>query len=149
MHNQCNMYRYTINLTFMAFIFTLLLIAAGCSWHTGNSLPPIHAGAEQPLVRYASGQGWSKQTSNAFHFTSQGSELIPYDWFLALELPGSSALFKDHLDRYGFLYEPEQTNPKLLNPDHLPIGFALHITQPPVRSMPYGSNPVQSHTGRS
>src|SRR5262245_45845990 len=35
-------------------------------------------------------QNWSADESLAFYFTPQGSQLIPYAWFLALEQPGSS-----------------------------------------------------------
>ena len=32
-------------------------------------------------------QGWSADERIQFYYTSQGSQLIPYDWFLALEQP--------------------------------------------------------------
>jgi mono/diheme cytochrome c family protein len=69
-------------------------------------------------------QGWSKELRELFYFTPQGSRLIPYAWFMALERPGSEALFADpaNLQRYGFL---PADGPHLLNPDGLPIGFAI------------------------
>ena len=35
-------------------------------------------------------QNWSPSDSLSFYYTPQGSQLIPYDWFLALEQPGAS-----------------------------------------------------------
>jgi hypothetical protein len=72
-------------------------------------------------------QGWTDDQRLHFHHTSQGTRLIPYDWFMALEQPCLSLvacdLFADktYLARFGFLSSP--TDPKL-NPNGLPIGFA-------------------------
>src|SRR5262245_61951168 len=32
-------------------------------------------------------QGWTNDERQDFYFTAQGSELLPYDWFLVLEMP--------------------------------------------------------------
>ena len=32
-------------------------------------------------------QGWSPADSQRYYFTSQGSQILPYDWFLVLEQP--------------------------------------------------------------
>jgi len=72
-------------------------------------------------------QGWTDDQRLAFHHTPQGTRLLPYDWFMALEQPCLSlfgcGLFsnKTYLARFGFL--SSQTDPKV-NPDGLPIGFA-------------------------
>ncbi len=66
-------------------------------------------------------QGWSKRVQEKFWFTSQGSRLIPYAWFLALEVVDSEQLFKDesHMREYSYIPFPSFK----LNPDALPIGF--------------------------
>ena len=50
-------------------------------------------------------QGWSKRVQEKFWFTSQGSRLIPYAWFLALEVVDSEQLFKDesHMREYSYI----------------------------------------------
>ena len=49
-------------------------------------------------------QGWSERDRTMFYTTSQGSQLLPYSWYLALEQPGGGAPFNaDHLARYGYL----------------------------------------------
>jgi hypothetical protein len=72
-------------------------------------------------------QGWSPDQQFQFHHTTQGTRLVPYDWFMALEQPCFSLfgceLFADktYLARFGFL--TSKTDPKI-NPDGLPVGFA-------------------------
>ena len=69
-------------------------------------------------------QGWNQSQREDFWFTSQGSRLMPYTWFLALEVgaPTSQILFHDraNMDRYGYIAAPASAR----NPDGLPIGFA-------------------------
>jgi hypothetical protein len=56
-----------------------------------------------------------------FYTTTQGSQLVPYDWYLALEQPDSAAPFsEDHLSRYGYLGYPA-------NKDGLPLGFVRDL----------------------
>ena len=67
-------------------------------------------------------QGWSPDTRNRWHFISQGTALVPYEWFLALEQPGGGALLSSpaNMQRLGFLIEPADRD---YNPDALPVGF--------------------------
>ena len=71
-------------------------------------------------VRYL-WQGWKPADSMWFYNTTQGSDLLPYDFFMALEKPGTSELFRsnDNLNYYRYL--PQQAT--LSNPDGLPVGF--------------------------
>lgn len=66
-------------------------------------------------------QGWSAADSLWFYNTTQGSNLLPYDFFLVLEQPGSSALFRtdENIDRYGYLPQRQTVS----NPDGLPAGM--------------------------
>lgn len=76
-------------------------------------------------------QGWSPELRELFYYTPQGSHLMPYDWFLALEQAGdrtgeqtgNEARFAApaHLAGYGFLLP---TDASALNPGALPVGFA-------------------------
>jgi mono/diheme cytochrome c family protein len=68
-------------------------------------------------------QGWTDEAEQRFWFTSQGSQVLPYDWFMALEQPHSKAPFHDraNLESFGFIAAPVSA----CNPDGLPIGFAL------------------------
>jgi len=66
-------------------------------------------------------QGWTVADSDWFYRTTQGSQLLPYAFFLALEQADAPALFRDahNMQKYRFL--PQR--PSSTNPDGLPIGF--------------------------
>ncbi len=72
-------------------------------------------------------QGWNNADSLWFYNTTQGSNLIPYDLFMALEQPDSSILFRDNalIDKYRYL--PQK--PTFFNPDGLPVGLVKDTYQ--------------------
>lgn len=79
-------------------------------------------------------QNWSAEQREWFYHTAQGTALLPYRWFLALEQPklkvfGAVPKFSDptYLARFGFL--PDAASPQ--NPDGLPVGFAKHTVIDP------------------
>ena len=47
-------------------------------------------------------QGWEPRDSMEFYTRPQGSRLLPYSWFLALEQPTGEALFRDPANRNVF-----------------------------------------------
>lgn len=65
-------------------------------------------------------QGWSDADRIKFYNTSQGSQLMPLSWFLALERADSQEPFAgDKLARFGYLPDSEtMTGP-------LPVGFTV------------------------
>lgn len=93
----------------------VLAAAAGLSISAATS-------AETAPVQFLD-QGWSKEIRALFYFTPQGSRMIPYAWFMALESADGRGMFSDsdNLTRYGFI----AGEPHPLNPDGLPIGFAI------------------------
>ncbi len=66
-------------------------------------------------------QGWSPADRAAYHRTSQGSAVMPYALFLALEQADSTEPFRADAvsDRFGLITEPAEP---ATNPDGLPIG---------------------------
>ncbi|TMP22871.1 hypothetical protein CWB99_23730 [Pseudoalteromonas rubra] len=107
-----------------------LLVLIGCSTnrHTAPA-DPIDITKEQGDVpkRVWLDQGWSEKVREDFWFTGQGSQIIPYTWFVWLEQADSEQLFR-HADHMEFLrYLPSKASE--LNPGGLPIGFALHSNQ--------------------
>jgi len=75
--------------------------------------------AEAQPVRFQTGQGWSSQARAWMYGFTQGSQLIPYGWFRALEVPDGTTLFRaDGLARFGYLPNPGGI-------DQLPVGFAI------------------------
>ena len=70
-------------------------------------------------------QGWTDPERDWFYTTTQGSRMIPFDWFLALETPGGAGLFKDESHMAGFGYLPALDESE--NPDGLPIGVVADV----------------------
>ena len=70
-------------------------------------------------------QNWDRKTAERFWFTSQGSQIMPYDWFLALEQASNTTLFRDpaNMERLRYIQGPASE----LNPDNLPIGFVKDV----------------------
>jgi mono/diheme cytochrome c family protein len=66
-------------------------------------------------------QNWSPAQSVQFYFTEQGSRIVPYRWFLALEQADSTTLFRDNQNILKYRYLPQ--NPGASNADGLPVGF--------------------------
>lgn len=66
-------------------------------------------------------QGWDEHDRATFYHAAQGSPIIPYAYFLALEHADSVELFsgRKSLSAYGLIYWKETAN----NPDNLPIGL--------------------------
>ncbi len=72
-------------------------------------------------------QGWSASDSLWFYNTTQGSGLMPYDFFLALEQADTEQPFRSNnlIDKYRYL--PQK--PTFFNPDGLPVGFVKETYQ--------------------
>jgi len=66
-------------------------------------------------------QNWDKTQREEFYTLTQGSRLIPYDWFLHLEQANSEKPFRDASNMNRYRYLPQKTSEK--NPHGLPIGF--------------------------
>jgi len=73
-------------------------------------------------------QGWTDSQRVEFHHTSQGTRLVPYAWFMALEQPCISLLEcnafskPEYLGQFGFIASKADTK---WNPAGLPVGFAV------------------------
>jgi hypothetical protein len=66
-------------------------------------------------------QNWSPSQSTQFYFTPQGAQIVPYNWFLALEQADSATPFRDNQNILKYRYLAQNSGPK--NPDGLPVGF--------------------------
>ena len=116
----------------------LLIIAVGLVVVAALLYPLLHDKLEELSVHVPEyqrppevvrlDQNWTAAQRKRFHHTPQGTRLVPYDWFKALEQPCLSlsgcGMFTDpaYLDRFGFI--PSEADPEL-NPDGLPVGFAI------------------------
>lgn len=72
-------------------------------------------------------QGWSANDSLWYYNTTQGSALLPYDLFLALEQEDNDTLFRDNQNMDHYRYLPQK--PTFFNPDGLAVGFVKETYQ--------------------
>jgi hypothetical protein len=84
------------------------------------TVAPDQFGDQFSSVRYLQ-QGWTPADSLWFYNTTQGSNLLPYDFFMALEKPGTSELFRSNENLNYYRYLPQKAT--LSNPDGLPVGL--------------------------
>jgi uncharacterized protein (DUF2235 family) len=90
--------------------------------HNGLEVPKI----ERPKDIAWLWQNWTEDQRHRYYHTAQGSELLPYAWFIALEQPRftikGAPPFKDDNYLQGFGFIPDYAYAE--NPDALPVGFA-------------------------
>ena len=79
-------------------------------------------------------QGWDDQDRDIFWYISQGSYIIPYNWFLELNDPETKKPLRDGLARFGFIHADYGTRVSDLNRDKLPIGLTREL--PPASAFP-------------
>jgi len=116
--------------------------------------PSENMPAYRPVEVSFGKQNWSPDQRAWFYHTAQGTELLPYRWFLALEQPkvkpfGTVPKFADavYLARFGFL--PDAASPQ--NPDGLPVGFAKDTVVDPTSGQTVevlGLTCAACHTGQ-
>jgi mono/diheme cytochrome c family protein len=70
-------------------------------------------------------QGWAASDSLWFYNADQGSDLLPYDFFLVLEQSKSTDLFRADENINHFRYIPQKKTSS--NPDALPVGMVADI----------------------
>lgn len=93
------------------------------SWEVINTGDPV-PGSKDKAVSLE--QGWTVATQQAYYFTNQGSRILPYEWFLVLEMPDSQELFRGDKNMRNLRYLPTDADKKW-NPDGLPVGFVRDI----------------------
>lgn len=122
------------------------LWAAGCQ----TTSPPPQAPAATTEAGWAGRwvnleQGWSPETRQQFWFTDQGSEIIPYAWFLAVEQAHGTELLRSDANIMRLGYLPEGASS--YNPDGLPVGFAKAVARKDGKEW-FGLTCAACHTGQ-
>lgn len=122
----------------------LIVLVALFLWRCERTIPENRItgyNAEQGVFYPA--QNWDNDIRDRFAFTSFGSRIIPYRWFLSLEQADSEALLRDYvfLNSLGFIAAPSSP----MNPDGLPVGFSRDIDSSDPREW-LGLNCAACHT---
>lgn len=98
-------------------VLALALPAIGCWTHHLSAQTTTNSPPNSRLI-YAD-QGWTTADRDIFYTTSQGSRMMPYDWFKALRrLDVDEPFGADQLKRYGYL-------PNERSRINLPVGFVI------------------------
>jgi len=86
---------------------------------SGVGVDPPHPSVRE--VKYLD-QSWTDDDRIEFYYVGQGSQLVPYSWFISLERAESDELLRSdrHMASLGFI--PHVVEERR-NPDGLPIGF--------------------------
>ena len=65
-------------------------------------------------------QNWNADERQEFYTTTQGSRIMPYKWFVALETAdGTDSFLRNRIPALGYISNPKSSN----NPDSLPVGY--------------------------
>jgi hypothetical protein len=124
-----------VPLLLLALAFSMLSLVGCQQLHQlFDNRPSENMPPHKPVNVQFNNQHWSADQREWFYHTAQGTELVPYKWFLALEQPkikflGRVSKFADtkYLARFGFL--PDAVGPQ--NSDGLPVGFAKDTVTDP------------------
>lgn len=120
--NMKSLLRLTLSVLIISLVACSILQREGRYFSHASTISKVDAIGSIP-VRISLEQNWTDQTRMDFWFTSQGSRIIPYSWFMWLEQADSRALFRDagHMEQLRYLPVASSA----VNPAGLPIGFAL------------------------
>ncbi len=121
--------------SFFGFVAGALILLAGNKIYQGWDVDPDRGAIAISEGAYAESyeipeyldQGWDANDSLWFYNTTQGSALLPYDFFLVLEQADSEQLFRSNKNIDKFRYLPQAKT--FFNPDALPVGFAKETYQ--------------------
>jgi cytochrome c553 len=135
------------------FVVVVAICASGCRRETATVNP---SPASQPAAQSASSSTASQYTNglsadkrSRFYHLSEGGEVYPVDWLLALETTVTDASgktetrpFLETLDRFGFVPDPVSQE----NPYGLPVGMT--VAKSPVTGLDTaGVNCAACHVG--
>jgi hypothetical protein len=110
-------------------VFLAGLVAGWLVHSSGSRAADVRAATPLPPVPAAGGRnGLSDSDRTSFYHLSEGGELYPLDWFLALDVEtpagdGSVRVrpFLENIERYGLIADGTSTG----NPYALPVGVSL------------------------
>jgi len=91
---------------------------------------------------------WTEAERQRYYHLTQGSQIMPYNWFVALEQPGISekALFiaPEYTTQFRLIPDPNTIS----NPDRLPVGFAKDEPDPVTNIENVGLTCAACHTAQ-
>jgi hypothetical protein len=127
----------------MVSIALTVMMGWGCTAVAAGAGSPAQGERAKPTPLI---QGWDEKLRNQYYFTPQGSRMMPYAWFMALERADSTELFASpgSMSRYDWVYP--LTSSSELNPGGLPVGFIKEDVGIPGVGPSVGMNCAACHT---
>lgn len=114
----------------LAFALVALLLVGGGILLYRLYYPPLPPHIRISAMGELNNGVWTDAERQHYYHLSQGSQIMPYDWFVALEQPGlvpkRPFIDPDYTAQFRFVPDPNPIN----NPDRLPIGFAKDDPDP-------------------
>lgn len=97
-------------------------------------------------VLYLNNNVWTENERQRYYHLSQGSQIMPYDWFVALEQGDKDEPFvaDDNMTKFRFIPDADSIS----NPDRLPIGFAKDDPDPITGVVNVGLTCAACHTAQ-
>lgn len=144
------MFKNTYKVGAFALSLSLAAFLTACTSKSDNSQFGINDSAEITSKKITKtvtlDQGWNWDMQQKFWYTTQGSQFMPYDWFLNLEQMHSTKLFTDpsYFKRYNYILQ----KPTPMNPDGLPIGFVKNSSGKMGEQNWVGLTCAACHTGQ-
>jgi uncharacterized protein (DUF2235 family) len=140
---------FVIGLLLSALVAAAVFETGDFFWHYALDVPKIDRPAEVKWLQ----QNWTEEQRHQYYHMAQGSVLIPYSWFLALEQPSLSLkavpLLRENSYLQGFGFIPDTAYEQ--NPDGLPVGFTRddHYVDPATgqKNVVLGLTCAACHTG--
>jgi RoxA-like, cytochrome c-like len=126
-------------------VTALLLAIAGIAYKTCGPILPPEIPPSKNFV-HLDNSGWSVPERQRYYHLSQGSQVMPYDWFIALERIDIQAPFSDSAYMTRFRFIPDEKSDS--NPDGLPVGFAKDDPDPITGVVNVGLTCATCHTAQ-
>ena len=108
-------------LTLLGLAIVMVVVVVIFTIHNTLDVPKVERPSEVAWLQ----QNWTEDQRQRYYHTAQGSDLLPYAWFLALEQPkftvDGAPLFREDSYMQGFGFIPDRSFDH--NPDALPVGF--------------------------
>jgi len=105
-------------------LLTTVALAGACARRADPPAPAASA-AETPASPIVFDDAMSPAERSEFYHLAEGSEMLPVEWFFALENETDDSLYADHLERFNLIADAKSA----ANPFGLPVGLTSAETR--------------------
>jgi hypothetical protein len=130
----------------IVFAVLALLVVGGAIYLYRLVHPPLPPEIRISQTGELNNAVWTRDERQSYYHLSQGSQIMPYDWFVALEQIDKEAPFitEENMTKYRLVPDTDTLN----NPDRLPVGFAKDAPDPITNIENVGLSCATCHTAQ-